>query len=175
MSWRVGEEGVADQLRGLLGSNSEERDDVAVLIEAQAQYYESPDGTLLALVMVALMHEELDRSIRSELMAAVNELDNLPRLPIEVPTYALSLDRSVDYVDAYCEGIIDMANEDRPDRPPLGSVVVLEPLVFLDEVRQAFAGETGRPPLGNEVERGAIALAAELGRIHRASPGRPGP
>ncbi|XSS44247.1 hypothetical protein ACQBAR_07160 [Propionibacteriaceae bacterium Y1685] len=141
---------------------------MAVLIQNQPQNYESPDGTLLALVLLSLMHEVSEPEVQSDFMSAVDELNNLPRLPIEVPEYAMTLDRGVDHVDAYCEGIVDTANDNRPDRPPLGTVHTLPPAIFLDEVRRAHAGESDRPQVGTSVEQSAITLAGELGAVHRA-------
>ncbi|MGD7788559.1 hypothetical protein ACQCX2_09570 [Propionibacteriaceae bacterium Y1700] len=162
--------GIAGTLNTLLTGTTAQQREVGVLIPNQPQQYRTEDATLLALVMTSLVHADPLRPSAEFLLDAVDNLDMFEaRLPIEVAAYAATLDRESgpDFIEFHCENIVDEANDDRPDRPPLGSATIIGPEAFLREVRAAF--ETGHTSFsqGSPVENDAIALAASLGQLPR--------
>ncbi|MGD7788555.1 hypothetical protein ACQCX2_09550 [Propionibacteriaceae bacterium Y1700] len=169
MSMSVSPSGVSAVLGAILSGDADRIDDVSALIRFQPLAYEARDATLLSLTMISLTWESPKARSAEELFVAAYSLDiNHPELPIEIPAYAAALDRDngPDYIDQYSD-MVDEANDDRPDRPPLESATIIGPEAFLREVRAAF--ETGHTSFsqGSPVENDAIALAATLGQLPR--------
>ncbi|MGD7788557.1 hypothetical protein ACQCX2_09560 [Propionibacteriaceae bacterium Y1700] len=165
----VARTGVAGTLNSILSDDAQRQDHAATIIANQPQAYTVEDVTLLALVLLSLVHEAPTAPTAESLFGTAYELDiNIPVLPIEIPTYAATLDRENGpaYIDQYSD-IVDEANDDRPDRPPLESATIIGPEVFLREVRAAFESGHTTFTQGSPVENDAIALAATLGQLPR--------